>query len=309
MEKFNCKIANQMDLVTYLMTLGYEPSKIKNQDYWYLSPLRKEDTPSFKVSQKLNFWYDHAIGKGGNLVDFGIAYFNCSISEFLQILNGNSVSSTLSSSINNNSRQSSRSIPTSEKDVHLDRIVIVDVRPLESKLLLGYLEKRGIGKELAKQHCKEVDFSLNGRKQTVIGFENISGGYELRGEKFKGSSSPKDITFIDTQNKSIAVFEGFFDYLSFLEINKNSDKLQTNFLILNSLSFFNNCRELMDKHQEVSLYLDRDAAGMKCTQEALQRQATKYVDQSFLYEQKKDLNEWLEQIKSVKGSIGLKASL
>lgn len=309
MEKFNCKIANQIDLVTYLATLGYDPSKVKNQDYWYLSPLRKEDTPSFKVSRKLNVWYDHAIGKGGNLVDFGIAYFSCPVSEFLQILNGNNVSSALSSSININNRQASSSIRASEKDVHFDRIVIVNVRGLESKLLLSYLEKRGIGKELAKQHCKEVDFSLNGRKQTVIGFENVSGGYELRGEKFKGSSSPKDITFIDTQNKSIAVFEGFFDYLSFVEMNQKSDKLQTNFLILNSLSFFNKCWELMDKHQEVSLYLDRDAAGMKYTQEALQRQAVKYVDQSFLYEQKKDLNEWFEQIKSVKGSIGFRASL
>ena len=53
MEKFNCKIANQIDLVNYLETLGHEPSKIKNQDYWYLSPLRNENTPSFKVNQKL----------------------------------------------------------------------------------------------------------------------------------------------------------------------------------------------------------------------------------------------------------------
>mgnify|MGYP006142692103 CR=1 FL=1 len=32
MEKFNCKSANQIDLVNYLETLGHEPSKIKNQD-------------------------------------------------------------------------------------------------------------------------------------------------------------------------------------------------------------------------------------------------------------------------------------
>lgn len=309
MEKLNCKTANQMDLVTYLESLGHEPSKIKNIDYWYLSPLRNEHTPSFKVSRKLNLWYDHAIGKGGNLVDFGIAYFRCSVSEFLQLLNGNNISPAVGFPINNNYRQSSSSIGTREDDIHFNRIIIVDVRTLESKLLLDYLEKRCIGKELAKQHCKEVDFSLNGRKQTVIGFENVSGGYELRGEKFKGSSSPKNITFINTQNRSVAVFEGFFDYLSFMEINQKSDKLQTNFLILNSLSFFNKSWELMDKHEKVNLYLDRDAVGMKYTQEALRRQPEKYVDQSFLYEQKKDLNEWLEQIKSVKRGTDFRASL
>lgn len=309
MEKLNCKTANQLDLVTYLESLGHEPSKIKNFDYWYLSPLRNEHTPSFKVSRKLNLWYDHAIGKGGNLVDFGIAYFRCSVSEFLQLLNGNNISPAVGFPINNNYQQSSSSIGTRENDIHFNRIIIVDVRTLESKLLLDYLEKRCIGKELAKQHCKEVDFSLNGRKQTVIGFENVSGGYELRGEKFKGSSSPKNITFINTQNRSVAVFEGFFDYLSFIEINQKSDKLQTNFLILNSLSFFNKSWELMDKHEKVNLYLDRDTIGMKCTQEALRRQPEKYVDQSFLYEQKKDLNEWLEQIKSVKRGTGFRASL
>lgn len=308
MEKLNCKTANQMDLVAYLESLGYEPSKIKNVDYWYLSPLRNEHTPSFKVSRKLNLWYDHAIGKGGNLVDFGIAYFRCSVSEFLQLLNGNIVSSRVGFPINKNYRQFSGSIGAREKDIDFDKIIIVDVRTLESKLLLEYLEKRCIGKELAKQHCKEVDFSLNGRKQTVIGFENVSGGYELRGEKFKGSSSPKDITFIDSQNKSVAVFEGFFDYLSFMEMNQKSDKLQTNFLILNSLAFFNKSLELMDKHEKINLYLDRDVVGMKYTQEALRRQPEKYLDQSFLYEQKKDLNEWLEQTKSVKKGTGFRSS-
>lgn len=302
MEKFNCKMANQMDLVTYLETLGYKPSKIRHLDYWYLSPFRKEDTPSFKVNQKLNAWYDHAIGKGGNLVDFGITYFRCSVSEFLQLLNGTSVCYDLSSSINSSNRESSNSIRGRENEGHFDRIIILDVRTLESEVLLGYLEKRGIGKEVAKQHCKEVDFTLNGRKQTVIGFENVSGGYELRSEKFKGSSSPKDITFIDTQNKSVAVFEGFFDFLSFMEMNQKSEKVQSNFLILNSLSFLNKSWELMERHQKVNLYLDRDIVGIKCTQEALQRQPEKYKDQSFLYDQKKDLNEFLQELKGVKSS-------
>jgi len=310
MEKFNCKIANQIDLVNYLKTLGHEPLKIKNQDYWYLSPLRNENTPSFKVNQKLNLWYDHGTGKGGNVVDFGIEYFRCTVSEFLQLLNGNSISSGVSLSSKNDNRQSSNSrIANEKKDNPLDKIVIVDIRTLENKSLLHYLENRSIPEELAKEHCKEIDFSLKGRKHTAIGFQNISGGYELRSENFKGSSSPKDITFIDTQSKSVVVFEGFFDYLSYKMMNQKSVNLQTNFLILNSLSFFNKSLQLIEKHERVDLYLDRDVGGIKCTREALQRDSAKYTDQSFLYEQKKDLNEWLNQEKQVNRGHNFRQSI
>ena len=301
MEKFNCKIANQIDLVNYLETLGHEPSKIKNQDYWYLSPFRNENTPSFKVNQKLNSWYDHGLGKGGNVVDFGIEYFRCNVSEFLQLLNSNSISSGISLSLKNDNRQSTiLRIANEKKDNPLDKIVIVDVRTLENKSLIHYLENRSIPEELAKEHCKEIDFSLKGRKHTAIGFQNISGGYELRNENFKGSSSPKDITFIDNQAKSVVVFEGFFDYLSYKMMNQKSVNLETNFLILNSLSFFKKSLQLMEKHERVDLYLDRDTGGIKCTNEALQSDSIKYIDQSLLYEQKKDLNELLNQEQQVK---------
>ncbi|MEG1022832.1 MAG: toprim domain-containing protein [Flavobacterium sp.] len=310
MEKFNCKIANQIDLVNYLETLGHEPLKIKNQDYWYLSPLRNEKTPSFKVNQKLNFWYDHGTGKGGNVVDFGIEYFRCTVSEFLQLLNSKSISSGISLSLKNENRQSSNlRIANEKKDNPLDKIVIVDVRILENKVLMAYLDKRSISQEIARQHCKEVDFCLNNRKYTAIGFQNISGGYELRSEYFKGSSSPKDITFIDNQAKSVVVFEGFFDYLSYKMMNQKSVSLQTNSLILNSLSFFTKSLQLMEKHERVDLYLDRDTGGIKFTREALQRDSTKYIDQSFLYEQKKDLNEWLSRGQEVKRGHSFRRSI
>jgi hypothetical protein len=86
--------ARQIDIVDYLSKLGHQPTKIRNVDYWYLSPLRDEKTPSFKVNRKLNRWYDHGIGKGGNLIDFGLLYHNITIGEFLSLLtNGSSLQS------------------------------------------------------------------------------------------------------------------------------------------------------------------------------------------------------------------------
>jgi hypothetical protein len=47
-----------MDIVEYLSSLGHNPVKIRNADHWYLSPLRNENTASFKVNRKLNSWYE-----------------------------------------------------------------------------------------------------------------------------------------------------------------------------------------------------------------------------------------------------------
>src|SRR3982751_5389630 len=83
---FSAQNARQIDLVDYLGSLSHHPQKIRGNDYWYLSPLRNEKTASFKVNRKLNLWYDHGLGKGGSLIDFGMLYFNCSLKGFLEHL-------------------------------------------------------------------------------------------------------------------------------------------------------------------------------------------------------------------------------
>jgi len=75
-QHFSIQQAKQIDIVEYLEKLGYRPQNIRNNDYWYLSPLRQEKEPSFKVNRKLNMWYDHGLGKGGSLIDFGILFYN-----------------------------------------------------------------------------------------------------------------------------------------------------------------------------------------------------------------------------------------
>ncbi len=80
----NCEQANQIDLVDYLCALGFNPSKIRREDYWYLSPLRQEKEASFKVNRNKNIWYNHGLGRGGNLVDFAKEFYHCNVSEALQ---------------------------------------------------------------------------------------------------------------------------------------------------------------------------------------------------------------------------------
>ena len=46
--------AKQLRIVDYLASLGYHPQSVTSKQYWYLSPLRNERTPSFKVNDRLN---------------------------------------------------------------------------------------------------------------------------------------------------------------------------------------------------------------------------------------------------------------
>jgi hypothetical protein len=296
MEKLTCERAKQMDLVDYLALLGHQPRKVKNPDYWYLSPLRTEKTPSFKVNRKLNVWYDHATGEGGNMVDFGIRYFKCTVTELLERLSGpDTPSFSFHPQPSPTGHLHAAQLPDAgeKKESPENKIVIVDSRVLADKSLLDYLNRRSIPTDIAARFCREVDFLLYGSKQTVIGFQNNAGGYELRNQNFKGSSSPKSITFIDNGARSLAVFEGFFNFLSYLTMSHKTGEPQTNFLVLNSLSFFVKSRSLMERHQEVNLYLDRDTAGMNHAREALAWKPDLYKDRSLLYSHHKDLNDWL----------------
>lgn len=79
-----CEQANQIDLVDYLNTLGFNPQKIIRDDHWYLSPFRNEKHASFKINKNKNIWYDHGLGKGGTLVDFAMQFYCCNTSEALE---------------------------------------------------------------------------------------------------------------------------------------------------------------------------------------------------------------------------------
>lgn len=251
--------ARQADIVDYLFKLGYVPSKIKGPDYWYLSPLRDEKTPSFKVNRKLNRWYDYGLGKGGNIIDFAILFNNCRVGEFLRQLGGNL-----------SFHQPSIVHPEHEASIKpASKITILDEKAITSLSLLRYLHQRRIPIDLAAIYCKEVIYELNGKKSLAIGFKNDSGGYELRNPYFKASSSPKDITTFTNNASEASVFEGFIDFLSFMVIHKNQSLTMANFVILNSLAFFEKARPFLEKHSTIKLYIDRDAAGQNCSTYAL----------------------------------------
>ena len=48
----------------------------------------------------------------------------------------------------------------------------------------------------------------------------------------------------------------------------------------------------MQSYNSVHLHLDCDATGQKCRQKALDMDSKKFVDESILYKNYKDLNDW-----------------
>jgi hypothetical protein len=288
-KRASCEEVRNVDLVYYLSSLGYEPAKIRNANYWYLSPLRQEKTPSFKVARNLNRWYDHGLGKGGNLIDFAILYHDCTVGEFLQNFGKDF---PLHHPLAFPSKTAKK-----EKE---SRIIITSEKSITSPFLFHYLTQRRIPWRIAVRYCKEVTFELCGRTYYAIAFKNDSGGYELRNSFFKGSSAPKDFTSFDIGANEVDVFEGLFDFLSFLTIQQNVSKARANSLVLNSTGFFEKARPFMERHEVVNLYLDRDKTGQNCTRYALSLNE-KYKDKSIFYDRYSDLNDWIVNIgKSLK---------
>ncbi|MCA6439776.1 MAG: toprim domain-containing protein [Chitinophagaceae bacterium] len=287
----NCKEFNQLAIVDYLLALGHKPTKIQGNDYWYFSPFRNERTPSFKVNKKFNVWYDFGLSKGGNLIDFGILYYRCSVSELLDKLGQQ----------NPFFFHPPFSYPKKKSFSQADekgKIAITDIRnSIELRSLQEYLTFRKIPLHIANSFCREVDFLLYDKKITAIGFKNSAGGFELRSAHFKGSSSPKEVTLFGKDfSKTILVFEGFMDFLSYQSIHQRKlillPKQQPNFLILNSVGFIERIKPGLEKYASVHLYLDRDNMGVSVTSELLSL-GSKYQDKSQLYKDHKDLNEYL----------------
>ncbi|MBS1748250.1 MAG: toprim domain-containing protein [Bacteroidetes bacterium] len=277
-----CEQAREMDIVDYLSKLGFEPKKVRGYDYWYLSPLRSEETSSFKVNRKLNRWYDHGIGKGGNVIDFAVLYHNCTVGEFLRSLNGFL------------SFHKQPAFPELSED-DSNKIIIKKIELLHSLTLIRYLHSRKIPLHIAEKFCKEVSYEWNSKSYYSIGFLNDCGGYELRNSFCKNSSSPKGITTIKNGAEKIALLEGFFDFLSLVTIFPKDEFKKWDYCILNSLSFFETSKPFFAQYKSIHLFLDNDMAGQNCSRDA-QSCDTKYRDESNLYKNYKDLNEWLVMI-------------
>ena len=279
----NIEKAKQIPIELVLKKMNYTPSKTNGFDVWYLSPLHNEKTASFKVNTKINRWYDHGLQKGGNIIDFIAIKFNYTIPEVLKFLENYSDESIFSFQKQKNSESNFSEAKT--------KVNIIKVVEIQHFALKQYLENRKIYHYENESNLKEVHYEINGKKYFGIGFQNRSNGFEIRSKYCKVAIEKKDITLIKLvkgyKNK-LRIFEGFFDYLSFI----NKFKSDSDFLILNSVAMINRCDEILLKYQEIDLLFDNDSTGDSYTKSTLEKFKNAKDCRGF-YKDFKDLNEWL----------------
>ena len=98
---------------------------------------------------------------------------------------------------------------------------------------------------------------MRGKRYYAIGFRNRSGGLELRNRFFKGCIPPKDISLKRSGADVCAVFEGFMDYLSAMQLGI----IASDWLVLNSVSNVEKALQVLGDYQRIECYLDNDNAG------------------------------------------------
>lgn len=78
------ELIESVDILDYISQ--YTDFTEKNGEYWALSPLKDENTPSFSVRKETNSFFDFSSGIGGNVLTFIRYYDKCSMAEAVEKL-------------------------------------------------------------------------------------------------------------------------------------------------------------------------------------------------------------------------------
>ena len=264
-------------ITDYLQQQGYTPTRVQGVHYWYGSPLRKDNTPSFKVNTERNQWYDFGSGEHGDIIDLVCALHRCTISEAIGFLSGTKQVAHQEFSFGGDRKFSER------------KLEILSAQPLSNPNLLRYLAARAIPLSIASTYCSEVLFQNMKRTYYAIGFANDALGWEIRNMYFKGCIAPKAVTTIKRGADRLQIFEGFMDFLSWQTLNPSST---CDAIVLNSLALLPRIKEQIAGYREVESFLDNDDAGHKSFA-VLKQMLPQIVDGAVRYREHKDLNEWL----------------
>ena len=282
----NIEQAKQIPIEIILKSLGLEIERESGNDIWIKSPFSPtEKNASFHINRKNSYWYcfSNAIG-GCNGIDLVVKVKSCTVSEALQYL------STLDSF--SFQKQIIGAYET-KKNNNGNEVVKIDF--VQHIALKQYLTSRGITKVHAIGSVKELHYIINEKKYFAIGFRNNSDGWELRSKYAKICIGKKDITLVENHSSSLKVFEGFFDYLSFLQISDDESQNISDYLILNSAVLIVKNVNILNQYEKIELYLDHDITGDKYTN-FIRERFPDAIDCRAIFKDYKDINEWILSI-------------
>lgn len=274
-------ISDYFGIREYLLRRGLQPHRETATHGMFLSPLREERTPSFSVRYDKGLWYDFGLGEGGTLLQLVMRLEGCGMAEAIRRLRKGAADEA-----------PYQPLPTASPRED-SSLRILGVGEIRHPALIGYLRERGIAPDVAGALCREVHYAVGERRFFAIGFRNDAGGWELRSPQFKGSSAPKSITTFDRHGDTALLFEGFFDLLSHLTLQHESEPTADT-AVLNSVVNLPRALPFLARHTTIHAFLDNDEAG-HLTLERLRSAlpGATVIDRAESYRAHKDLNESL----------------
>jgi DNA primase len=283
------EIKDTVSLVDLLSRLGYQPAKTIGSEKYYHSMLQDNDSkPSFSVNEQLGIWYDHSLGKGGNIIDFGLAYWHLPFQETLEKIA--QVCDSDLPLINYDRPENSRK----RSAVKIPHYEVEDIKALgNNPVITDYLHYRGVW-QAAQNRLREVYYYVEDQKKQrkyffAAGWQNELGSWEVRNKYFKGCLGHKAISFIPGDEQRLSVFEGYINYLSW----QTENPLATDsILVLNSIALLNTAAKKAQQYSDVAIYFDRDQTGHKATLELI-KAVPKARDHSAIYDGRNDYNDKL----------------
>ena len=282
-----------------LEALGAKKGSTK--DMWF-SPFRDEKEASLHINPAKNVWYDFGTGMGGTNVQLVMIVRRCGQKEAEKFI------ANLDPSL----------VPpeTTIKAEPRQGIEIKRIREIQCDYLKRYLRERKIPLELAQLYLKEVLVysPLKEHNFTLVGFPNNPGGFVMRSPigTFKSTTkagittiNPEGDVSVKPQSSHVAIFEGFFDFLSW-QVMQSTMKPSCDVVVLNSVTNLEKARAYITAHRHAVCFLDNDDAGRKCTDAVKRMMHGKEVtDMSDLYRSYKDLNEMLQHARGYSSNMRL----
>lgn len=256
-------------------------------EFFIKSPFREEKTPSFRVNQEKNVWFDFGEGVGGSVLDLVMKLRQCGEKEAVAALRRYHASGDPIFSFSPATFE-----PVAVKEG--GEVEVKKVAALNNRALVHYVTNRAIDIEAARRWCVDVYYRVGDSHFFGVGFKNDSGGFEVRNKFYKGCIGQKAPTTIRAGKGDgrVSVFEGFFDFLAALT-HYGKIEVDSDIVVLNSLAMLD--RVDLAGYDRVNLFLDNDEAGRKAAAMIRERYADcmAVVDYSRIYAGYKDFNDYL----------------
>jgi 5S rRNA maturation endonuclease (ribonuclease M5) len=301
------QVKEQFTLKSLLSSLGHHPDdrKSKGNDLWYKSPFRpNENTASFHIDASNDIYKDFGDAeKGGDIIWFaqmflkyhGMHYGVSDTLKWFDELKG----ITHSHCFNRQSHSPYK--PKKESEAIYK---VLSDKEIFSSVLFTYLKKKGLSLKIAKSYLRQIYFlkQKSNKKLFGLGFKTRGGGFDIRtANSFKTMIGNKDISIIkgiNSQSKTLDIFEGASDFLTMLTILEN-DKPMNDVIVLNSANLYRTAAENIkeNKYSHIRTWFDNDEAGKRfeiAFKEQLENMNISVTinRMNSTYEGFKDLNVW-----------------